>query len=257
MKVYFLGTGGAMATVARDNSALLINWEEELILIDCPGSVITKIKKLGFAPQKVTSILITHIHTDHIYGLPGFVHALMLEEIQLNLYGSSETIHFCKKLLDLFLLRREKIRCRLNFIILSSGDDFKLGSLLWGRVMHVPHKASSLAYYFVCRQRKSEWLYSGDTPIFAPLFKQAAGIDTLIHECSAPSRFFKEFSYLPGMHTNSLELGRWAQKAGVKRLVPVHLFGELGYSLTEIEDEIRRNYTGELFIPHDLDKIDV
>lgn len=258
MEVYFLGTGGATATAARDNTSLLIkDGGDKLTLIDCPGSIIVKIKKLGFAPQQVKSILITHIHTDHIYGLPGFVHALMLEELQLNLFGSSETIHFCKNLLDLFLLRGEKIRCRFNFKTLDSGDEFKLGKLFGGHVMHVPHKTSSLAFYFGSRQGQGEWLYSGDTPIFAPLFKKAAGIDTLIHDCSVPSRFFKEFPYLSEMHTNSLDLGRWAQEAGVKRLVPIHLFGELNYSLSEIEEEIRQHYTGELFIPNDLDKIDV
>ena len=51
------------------------------------------------------------------------------------------------------------------------------------------------------------------------------------------------------MHTHALALGSFAQQAGVKRLAPVHFFGELDYSMEEIEAEIRRNYSGELIIP--------
>ena len=57
------------------------------------------------------------------------------------------------------------------------------------------------------------------------------------------------------MHTTALELGRLSQESQVKRLAPVHFFGELDYSLGEIETEIRRNFSGELVIPSDLEKI--
>jgi len=58
VELKFLGTGGSVATEGRDNTSFLILFEQELILVDCPGSVIPKIKKLH--------------HPDHIYGLPSF-----------------------------------------------------------------------------------------------------------------------------------------------------------------------------------------
>ena len=57
------------------------------------------------------------------------------------------------------------------------------------------------------------------------------------------------------MHTDSLALGEMAQEAGVKHLVPCHFFGELDFSLDEIEREIRISYRGELTIPADFSKI--
>jgi ribonuclease Z len=255
--IYFLGTGGSAATIERDNTSLLIRRKEELILIDCPGSITRKIKMLELDPRKVRSILITHTHPDHIYGLPAFVHSLMLDKLSIKLYGSEETIKFCCKLLDIFQLREEKILCRIDFIKLETQDKFDLSPDLKCDVFKVPHKESSLAFCFDFEPEKKKLLYSGDTPVSPELFKHAAGIDTLIHDCSTPSRFSKIYPFLPTMHTDALSLGRMAQQAGVKRLIPIHFFGELDYSIDEIKNEVRQNYTGELIIPEDLTKITI
>jgi ribonuclease BN (tRNA processing enzyme) len=45
-----------------------------------------------------------------------------------------------------------------------------------------------------------------------------------------------------------------AEETGVKTLFPCHFFGEVEFSLTEIEEEIRRHYTGRLIIPRDLER---
>ena len=104
-EIHFLGTGGWVATRERDNTSLLIQENEKLVLVDCPGSVIQKIKKTDLDPEAIVSILITHVHPDHVYGLPSLVHSLMLVECTINLYGSEETVQFCLNLLDLFHLR--------------------------------------------------------------------------------------------------------------------------------------------------------
>jgi ribonuclease BN (tRNA processing enzyme) len=57
------------------------------------------------------------------------------------------------------------------------------------------------------------------------------------------------------VHTNSLELGKLCQQAKVKCLIPCHFFGELEFPLSEIENEIRKNYKGRLILPEDLKKI--
>jgi len=255
IEICFLGTGGAVATKERDNISFLINHDETLILIDCPGSVIQKIKKFNYDPRNVTSILVTHIHPDHIYGLPSFVHSLMLEECLIRLFGSEETIHFCQKFLDLFHLQDEKIKTRVEFVSLNPGESFKLRDSVQCASLKVPHSSSSLAYHFRFEKEKKDLIYSGDTPPYPFLFQEAAGIDYLIHDCSAPSRFFKKYPSLHTMHTHSLELGQLSQRAEVSCLIPCHFFGELDFLLSEVGDEIRKNYQGRLIIPEDFEKI--
>jgi len=255
IELCFLGTGGSVATKERDNTSFLLNHNETLFLIDCPGSAIQKIKKLNFTPLKIATILITHIHPDHVYGLPSFIHSLMLDEGLINLYGSVESVDFCRELLDLFQLRDKKIKTRVDFISLDPGQSFQLAESIQCTPLKVPHSSSSLAFQFHFENEMKELFYSGDTPIDPLIFEQAKGKDYLIHDCSTPSRFFKMYPSLREMHTHSLELGSHSQKSNVRCLIPCHFFGELEFSLSEIENEIRENYKAKLIIPEDFEKI--
>lgn len=254
-ELYFLGTGGSVATIERDNTSFLLRTGSTLVLVDCPGSVIQKIKKLKFSPLQVKSILITHIHPDHVYGLPSFIHNLMLEDYLVSIYGSEETIYFCQKLLNLFNLLNREVKAKIDFILVKPEEKIKLADSLEIKAFRVPHSSSSLAFFFFLKEEGKELIYSGDTPVFSFLFQEAEKKDYLIHDCSAPSRFFIKYPSLSTMHTHSLELGELAQKFGIKCLIPCHFFGELEFSLSEIEEEIRKSYQKRLIIPEDFEKI--
>ncbi|MBD7912389.1 MULTISPECIES: ribonuclease Z [Clostridium] len=68
-----LGCGGGMPTPNRYLSSLLINYKGRKILIDCgEGTQVSmKIANTGF--KAIDIICITHIHGDHIIGLPGLL----------------------------------------------------------------------------------------------------------------------------------------------------------------------------------------
>ena len=255
IEICFLGTGGSVATRERDNTSFLVNHNGTLVLIDCPGSVIQKIRKFNFDPRDVTAILVTHIHPDHVYGLPSFVHSLMLDECHIRLFGSEETVNFCKKFLDLFHLRDKKIKTRIEFVSLGSGKHFSVEDSMQCNSFKVPHSSSSLAYHLRFEKEEKDLVYSGDTPCSPSLFQEAAEKDYLIHDCSAPSRFFEKYPSLYTMHTHSLELGKQSRKSNIKCLIPCHFFGELDFSLSEIKEEIKENYKGKLIIPEDLKRI--
>lgn len=253
--IYFLGTGGSVATELRDNTSLLLDIEDQLILVDCPGSIIQKIKKLGFDPRQITAILVTHVHPDHIYGLPSLVHSLMLDEGLIELYGSEESILFCRDLLDLFHLRDENIKTRIRFVPAEPKQTIGLTVPIEFFSLPVPHDSSSLAFHFRFKRIKKDLVFSGDSPVYSPLFQLALKKDYLIHDCSAPSRFFEQYPSLYKMHSHSMDLGRLCEEAGVKCLIPCHFFGELDFSLSEIEKEIKKNFSGKLIIPEDFARI--
>lgn len=254
-EIGFLGTGGWIATRKRDNTSFLIQHEKKLFLIDCPGSVVQKIKLMDCDPGEITSILVTHVHPDHIYGLPSLVHSMMYEEARVNLYGSDLSIDFCRRLLDLFQLREERIKWRVHFVPLESGQSFRLYTDVSCTCLNVPHHPSSLAYFFQFGKEKKSLLYSGDTPLSAQLFEKAREADWLIHECSAPKSYFERYPVLYKIHTNAFDLGNSSQDSGVKKLIPCHIFGDLGFDESEIEQELLENYRGSLVMPHDLMRV--
>ncbi|MGQ9800844.1 MAG: MBL fold metallo-hydrolase [Candidatus Saccharicenans sp.] len=255
MKIVFLGTGGAVPTAVRDNTSFLLESGPELWLVDCPGSLAQKILRAGQQPQRISAIFISHVHADHLYGLPAFIHSLMLEEKTVPLFGSPETIDFCLRLIDLFGLRREKILFRLEPKPLLPGCRTEVSPRLSVTGWPVPHHSSSQAFIFETARAKV--VYSGDTPIHRPLLEQAAGSDCLIHDCSTPSRYLEALPFLRSLHSNSLELGQAARETGIRLLVPCHFFSDLDFSLEEIEAEIRENFEGQLFLPADFSELEL
>jgi len=251
----FIGTGGSVATVNRDNTSFVLQTQESLLLIDCPGSVIQKLKKLNFDPRSINVLLITHTHPDHIYGLPSLVHSLMLDECLLRIYGSAETVRFCADLLDLFDLRSEKIKCRVDLRTVEDREVLQLSPSLSCVFFKVPHSPASMGFHFSLENEGIHVIHSGDTPTYPPLFQEAQNTDYLVHDCSAPSRFFRKYPSLQSMHTDALSLGKYAQEAGVKNLLPCHFLGEIDFALEEIEEEIRKFFEGRLIIPQDFSRI--
>jgi len=78
-KVYFLGTGSAYPSSTRDNTSLLFSFENRNILVDVSGNPARKLKELKKSLREIDTILFTHTHIDHIYGLPSLLWGMWLE----------------------------------------------------------------------------------------------------------------------------------------------------------------------------------
>ena len=256
-EIIFLGTSGYVPTPERDNAAFLLKTGETSILVDCPGSPLRKLAAAGIKPLDVGSVFVTHVHADHVYGLPSLVHGLMLRDHVFRLFGSAESVDFCRRLLDLFGLREPKYKTRVEFVALAPGEKTAVAGGVDVTAWSVPHQTSSLAFEFRVGPGAKKVVFSGDTPIHPALFEWARGADALVHDCGAPARFFEKFPVLKSVHTSALELGEWSERAGVRLLAPVHFLTELDFEVGEMEKEIRTHFTGRLFMPSDGERVAV
>lgn len=76
MEITFLGTGAGMPSKERNVSALVLNLLHEineLWLFDCGEATQHKLLHTTLKPRKINKIFITHMHGDHIFGLPGLL----------------------------------------------------------------------------------------------------------------------------------------------------------------------------------------
>ena len=96
MKVTFLGTGNAIPTAARNHTGILASFFNENILIDCGEGIQRQFKIANLNPGKISRILITHWHGDHILGLPGLFQTLAMGSYNktLKIYGPPGTGHY-------------------------------------------------------------------------------------------------------------------------------------------------------------------
>jgi len=81
VKITFLGTSSGAPTRQRNVSATAVQPErgKPWVLVDCGEATQHQLLRTPLSPLRLEAILITHIHGDHCYGLPG-----LLASCQLN-----------------------------------------------------------------------------------------------------------------------------------------------------------------------------
>src|SRR5690625_4881951 len=76
MKIKFLGTGAGIPSKERNVTSILLDLTQEinkLWLFDCGEATQHQILHTSIKPRKMNKIFITHLHGDHIFGLPGML----------------------------------------------------------------------------------------------------------------------------------------------------------------------------------------
>ncbi|WP_062104742.1 ribonuclease Z [Bacillus niameyensis] len=92
MKLLFLGTGAGMPAKQRNVSSLALMLQQErnaVWLFDCGEATQHQILHTSLKPSKIEKIFITHLHGDHIFGLPGLLGSRSFQGgiTELTLYG--------------------------------------------------------------------------------------------------------------------------------------------------------------------------
>lgn len=76
--IHILGCGSALPTRKHLPSSQVVNLREKLLLIDCGEGAQLAWRTTGLNWQKISHILLTHAHGDHVFGLPGFLSTMGL-----------------------------------------------------------------------------------------------------------------------------------------------------------------------------------
>jgi len=90
--VTILGSSSALPTSTRFPTSQVVNLNERLYLIDCGEGTQIQLRKFGFKAGKINHIFISHLHGDHIFGLPGLISTMALggKKGELHIYSHSE-----------------------------------------------------------------------------------------------------------------------------------------------------------------------
>lgn len=92
LQLLFLGTGAGMPSKERNTTATVLKLLEErgtYWLFDCGEATQHQILRTSLKPRKLEKIFLTHLHGDHIYGLPGLLgsRSFLGGEEPLTIYG--------------------------------------------------------------------------------------------------------------------------------------------------------------------------
>jgi len=89
IKIIFLGTSGSLPTNDRSLPSIVIQREGEILMFDCGEGTQRQMMRAGIGFNRRMTVFITHMHGDHVLGLPGMIQTMSLlgRDKPLRIYG--------------------------------------------------------------------------------------------------------------------------------------------------------------------------
>lgn len=175
MQVTFLGTSGGVPTRRRNvtSIALRLPQRAEVWLFDCGEATQHQILRTDFSFHDLRRIFVTHLHGDHIYGLPGLL-------ATGRLAGNADTAHiYAPQGLEDFLnacwrLNTDDADFPIHFQALKQGEVFADDEFT---VTCLPVEHRVPAFAFAIRERDRAGRFRADEAQrlgipFGPLYGQ-------------------------------------------------------------------------------------
>jgi ribonuclease Z len=232
LRMTLLGVGTAVPDQDRENTHMVWEGPDGLLLIDAGGSTYQRLLRAGLDPLTLQGVFLTHSHTDHINGLPALIFQLSLVGFQgaLPIYGNAPTLELARRILDVYNLEQYKVP--LDWVSVAGGQEVPLGAAGYRlRVADTVHPRPCLALRFEDTASGRALVYSADTEPCPSVQALAQGASILIHEATTAQPF--------GGHTTPRQAGMVAAQAGAGRLVLVHFSPKWTMSAAQAIEEIR------------------
>lgn len=230
-----LRAGGAMPTSS------LLELDGQRIVIDAGLGVARGLVQAGVALNTLSTVFITHLHSDHILELGGLLHTAWVSGLKtkVRVFGP-EGIEgywagFRQALAyDMHLRVVDDGRVPLDELVevITLRDGAVAFEGLKVSALKVNHPPVNFAYAYRFEGSKVV-TFSGDTCYHPPLAEFAKGSDVLVHEALLPEGIDaillrtgggeKLRQHLTASHTMIDDVGRIAAAAGVGKLVLNHL----------------------------------
>ncbi len=281
MKLTLLGTGTPIPDPARRGPGQVVEVGDSLLLVDCGSGVVHRLIEAGYRREvrgpvrpAIACIALTHLHSDHIVGLPDVLWTAWIMrwwDAPPPVVGPPGTARLVAGLLEAFAydvrVRMAGERLQRAWLVppvveveegwRMEGDGWRLSAF---RVDHAP---VDQAFGFRVDADAGSVVISGDTRASENLIRHAQGADLLVHEVyhkqaalalsrtlTDPDAIARRQTIL-SYHTPSDEVGKVALRAEVGRLVLTHLL-LYGADPDALRAEVERDFPRPVIVGADL-----
>ncbi len=246
--VHVLGAGSGWPTAARDTSGLLLADANGWSLVECPGSIVQKLERLGLSPQMLNRVVLSHDHVDHVYGLPHLLQAMAIagKPDAVELWAPRQTLDTVRDVVRAYRVDGDGYpTLQTHEIDLRPGKRFRFSD---GAFEALPsaHSRETAALRF--GSEAGAVCYSSDTRPSDEVARLATKVDVLLHDCGGPHRSREGFSK---GHSSALEAAEVASRAGVRRLVLMHLGARSDEELEACLGEAQAAFVGPVSLARD------
>ncbi|MFD2131461.1 MBL fold metallo-hydrolase [Pseudogracilibacillus auburnensis] len=246
--IHFLGTGSAYPSSERDNTSILFSFEDKHFLVDVSGNPAKRLKELNKSLREIDTLLITHTHIDHIFGLPSLLWGMWLEDRTepFTIYVDYRNENQLHTWLDTISIKEWDIRFDIQINTFNGAEVSELFVCNDLQLFSIPaiHSVPTVGFEFIYKAKRI--VYSADTAI-NELIKEYNYIDLLIHEATFAS---KNSTF----HSSMEEVLTYYPLDQIEKLIFVHLSENEPYN--EVYDKlVNDNKKSSIKIAYDQMKI--
>lgn len=152
LRIVFLGTAASVPTNDRSLPSIIIRREGDILMFDCGEGTQRQMIKAKIGLNRKMAIFITHMHGDHVLGLPGLIQTMSLlgRDKPLQIYGPEGIRDYLESTF-------KTVKFWLNFPV-EICEVEREGTIYEGRGYEVQavwakHSIQSLAYAFIEKPR--------------------------------------------------------------------------------------------------------
>ena len=249
-KIIILGSSNAVATEDHENTHMVLVGESKTVMVDCVSSPLLRLRKAGIDFHKVTDLILTHFHPDHVSGVPLFLMDMWLlqRRAHLTIHGLDHTLERMEAVMgfygwshwpNFFPVAFERVPERELAQVLECPDFRVLSS-------PVRHLVPTIGIRVESRRSARVIAYSCDTEPCPEVIRLAGGADILIHEAAGKGRG----------HSSAAQAGEVAGQAEVSSLVLIHYpTGTPGPG--DLVGEAREHFQGKVALAEDFMELEL
>ncbi len=242
MTLYLLGTGSAVSDPHRTTTMLAVSDGTSTLAIDCGGDLVQRILAAGLDLDTLDGLVVTHEHPDHVSGFPLFMEKLWLtgRDRPIPVYGIAPALAQARRLWEAFDTSGWDVP-EINWQEVAEEPDAEVMTSASWRVTASPvdHAVPTIGLRIEHADTGRVLAYSCDTAPCEHVVELARDAGLLVHEATGA---------VPGVHSSIEEAAEIAAKAGVHRLVLVHL----PPGLTDDDLEAGRHWFTEMELGEEL-----
>ena len=280
LRVILLGTGaGPLPNAQRFGISTLVIAGTEKLMFDCGRAATIRMSQLGIQLSGIMKLFITHLHSDHVIGIPDLYLAGWVQGRQspLQVWGPSGTRDMMEHIQKAFAfdihIRRDVDEKFSAEGIKMTATDIQQGVVYESNGVKVTaflvdHGPVKPAFGYRVDYQGHSVVMSGDTKPSENLIRFSEGVDLLIHEVGGSKQdprltgppneippgavmTREQLRIVAAHHTDGVEAGQVFARVKPRLAVFSHGGGPAAVSL------VRQNYSGPVEIGEDMMSIDV